>query len=267
MSRERLAEDYDREMAEPLNSLYYGFSSYYNLGYWYPDTKSQGEASENLVEKLLAFIPEKGGKILDVACGMGATTRHLTRYYRPEDVTGINISETQLERAREIAPTCRFLLMDATRLDFPDESFDDVICVEAAFHFESRDDFIREAFRVLKPGGHLVHSDVLYSEDMPASLAERAHLPRVNQLPTPEALKERLAAAGFQETEIIDATPECWESFDRHSKEFAESFRNAMGWKLEPGQEGEPASMFSDAGPYIRYYLLASSRKPAAQVS
>ncbi len=41
------------------------------------------------MEKLMAFIPEKNGTILDVACGKGATTRYLLKYYTPENVTGI----------------------------------------------------------------------------------------------------------------------------------------------------------------------------------
>jgi ubiquinone/menaquinone biosynthesis C-methylase UbiE len=48
--------------------------------------------------KLLAFVPEKQGTILDVARGKGATTRHLLKYFKPENVTGINISEKQLAR-------------------------------------------------------------------------------------------------------------------------------------------------------------------------
>ena len=51
------------------------------------------------MEKLLAFIPSKQGNILDIACGLGATTRHLLGYYPPEHVVGINVSDVQLARA------------------------------------------------------------------------------------------------------------------------------------------------------------------------
>jgi MPBQ/MSBQ methyltransferase len=91
------------------------------------------------MEKLLAFLPKKEGTILDVACGKGATTRYLLRYFKSENVTGINISEKQLARCRENAPGCTFLLMSATELKFADESFDNISCVEAAFHFVTRE--------------------------------------------------------------------------------------------------------------------------------
>ena len=148
-------------MPGKLQRAYYGGSRFYNFGYWTPETKSQREASETLVRKLLEFLPEKGGTILDVACGMGATTGMLLEQYAAPTVVGVNISLNQLSVAHESVADCSFIAMDATRLAFEDESFDDIICVEAAFHFTTRADFLKEAFRVLKPGGHLVHSDIL----------------------------------------------------------------------------------------------------------
>ena len=66
-----------------------------------------------------------------------------------------DISAKQLEAAHENAPGCAFHLMDATDLKFPDGSFENMICVEAAFHFDTRGQFFREAVRVLQPGGRL----------------------------------------------------------------------------------------------------------------
>jgi MPBQ/MSBQ methyltransferase len=82
------------------------------------------------MEKLLAFIPAKKGIILDVACGLGATTRHVLRYYAPSDMVGINIAEAQLRMSRVNAPDCTFIQMDAVNLGFRDSVFDNVICVE-----------------------------------------------------------------------------------------------------------------------------------------
>ena len=160
--RERMIRLYDRALASPNYRRYYEDSGFYNFGYWDGGAKSQREASEALVDELVGRISNKTGRILDVACGPGASTRQLLRTYAPENVIAINISENQLAAARERAPGCAFLLMDAAQLGFAEEQFDAVMCIEAAFHFNTRDRFLREVLRVLKPGGTLVLTDMLF---------------------------------------------------------------------------------------------------------
>jgi hypothetical protein len=46
---------------------YFGFSGFHNYGYWCPRTGSQREASENLVDVLVASMPDRSGTILDAA--------------------------------------------------------------------------------------------------------------------------------------------------------------------------------------------------------
>lgn len=67
-------------------------------------------------------------------------------------IVGINISPTQIERSILNAPDCKFLLMDAVNIEFKDNFFDNIICVESAFYFNTREKFLKEAWRVLKPG-------------------------------------------------------------------------------------------------------------------
>jgi len=157
-ARERMIRMYDRAMVSSGYRQYYEDSGFYNFGYWETQAKSQREASEALVDQLVDRIAKKGGRILDVACGPGASTRRLMRSYAHDMITAINVSEVQIAAARKCAPGCAFLLMDATQLDFPESQFDAVMCVEAAFHFDTRDTFLHEALRVLKTGGSLVLS-------------------------------------------------------------------------------------------------------------
>ena len=193
-------------MRDDLIKYHYGNSGFYNYGYWTQGISNQREASENLVNKLLDWIPSKQGNILDVACGMGASTKMLLDYYPPEKVIGLNYSDIQLTAARELAPGADFVQMDGACLGFPDESIDNLICVEAAFHFNTRDDFFREAFRVLKPGGRIVHSDILGRFKLPIE---------ANYLKDPSDLAQHLTAAGFDEVEVLDATKECWQAYAR----------------------------------------------------
>ena len=99
MGHSSFLADYDKWMVHPLHAAFFNHSDFYNYGYSTNETDSQEQACINLVERLLAFIPARNGTILDVACGLGASTRHLLNYYEPADVTAINLSDSQLERA------------------------------------------------------------------------------------------------------------------------------------------------------------------------
>ena len=68
----RLNEWYDTRMYSQFDDEFYDVSGFHNFGYWTPQTRNAREASENLVDRLLDFLPyKKTGIILDVACGKG----------------------------------------------------------------------------------------------------------------------------------------------------------------------------------------------------
>jgi tocopherol O-methyltransferase len=131
-------------------------------GYFEHHHETPIEAQEKLIEKLLALVEiSPQVEILDVGCGMGATSVYLAKKYRAS-VTGITLSRKQVDMATRLAREHRvenvsFKVEDALSLaSFRDNSFDIVWSLESCEQFYDKQMFIQQAFRVLKPGGRLM---------------------------------------------------------------------------------------------------------------
>ena len=248
---------YDASMFSPQLLAYYGGSDYTNFGYRTDRDQDARTACDALMARLLGFIPAHRGSVLDVACGKGETTRYLARHYVPERITAINISEKQLARGRENVPGATFRLMDATALDFADASFDAVVCVEAAFHFDTREKFLREALRVLKPGGYLVLSDILISQTGEDSHQRRSSENYVANLDAYRALYERV---GFALDVLDDATEFSWRNHFMHLINF--SHQAFLDGRVTREQMQRTLNLYYDRAGYIEHYVLVGARRP-----
>jgi microcystin synthetase protein McyJ len=147
-------------------------------------------------------------RVLDVGFGFAEQDFAWLAHCGVAHVMGVNITERQVERARErvqargLAGRIDLRVGSATQLQLDDASFDKVTALECAHHFDTREAFFAEAFRVLAPGGRLATGDVLPSAgDAPLSLVQKVTLrrwavPLANMYPR-DTYCEKLARAGF----------------------------------------------------------------------
>ena len=140
-------------------------------GYWANPKTADGtradytDAMEQMNGVLLdAGKVADGQRLLDVGCGFGGTIQQINAAHSGMELTGLNIDPRQLAAAdAQTDPThgneIGWVEGDACQLPFEDDYFDRVLAVECIFHFPSRERFLAEAARVLKPGGYLAVSD------------------------------------------------------------------------------------------------------------
>ena len=208
---------------------------------------------------LLSFLPVKKGKILDVACGKGASTTYLQQFFPPSAITAINISEKQLESAAKNAAGSTFIVMDGAQMDFEDCSFKTVLCVEAVFHFNSRERFVKEAFRVLKPGGFLLLTDILLTEW--GRQNDLWWIDKSNRdLIDLDAYQKLYDQNGFFDIHIEDATLPCWEGHYKNLAAFTQ--QKLLNKELAVETYQDIATRIFRIIPYIGYYMLVAARKP-----
>lgn len=111
-------------------------------------------SSERLQEVLDLARPQRGDLALDVATGTGNTAFALAPHVRR--VIGLDMTREMLLEARRIAAdrsihNVDWVIGDAERLPFQDNTFDLYVVRAAPHHFADIDRFLAEAFRVLKP--------------------------------------------------------------------------------------------------------------------
>lgn len=161
---------------------------------------------------------QRGERVLDVACGTGL----VARLAAPEvgstgQVTGLDNKAGMLAVARSSPPpsgaSITWVQGNAGAMDFPDASFEVILCQQGLQFFPDKPTALREMHRVLVPGGRVLLS-VWKSTGPPYNLAVGEALERhvgletatkfraSRVVPDAEALYRLLVEAGFRAVEI-----------------------------------------------------------------
>jgi len=93
------------------------------------------------------------GKVLDLGCGGGGMAKAI-KHYRPDlEVVGVDIAKEAVREVKKDDGGVEFVVMDAKKLRFKDNSFSAVVSFDVLEHIKDVKLVLKEAYRVLKPGG------------------------------------------------------------------------------------------------------------------
>src|SRR6266540_2965597 len=136
---------------------------------------------------------QAAGEVLEIAIGTG---RNLPHYPPDVQLTGIELSPAMLElaraRARELGRDVDLRVGDAQALEFPDESFDTVVCTLSLCTIPDDRAAVAEARRVLRPGGHFLLLEHVRSPLLPVRLGQRLLDPLAVRFEADHLLREPL---------------------------------------------------------------------------
>ena len=105
---------------------------------------------------------EKFDSILEIGCGNGNGTKLIKKYFNPLNMTAIDLDEKMIQIAKEkdMDTSTMYRVMDASKLDFPNKSFNAIFDFGIIHHIPNWKNCIVELKRVLTNTGKLIIEDL-----------------------------------------------------------------------------------------------------------
>lgn len=194
-----------------------------SLGCWDDDPPDYAGACEALLQRLVAAAGvQPGAQVLCVACGAGEELTWLLDHAGAAQVVGVERDAAMVHAAQQrlvARPAC-VRVGSGTQLlslGLAPACFDAVLCVDAAYHLHPRDDFLAQAWALLRPGGRLAYTDLSLAQGHAPLLRAAAWLCGVPaaSLLSEEAQRERLRQQGFEAVDVQDLSEAVLGGFQR----------------------------------------------------
>lgn len=212
-----------------------------------------GTADMEQLETLLSVLNlGENSLVLDVGCGIGATTEYLPDRTGAK-ITGFDLAEPVIERAqertRDKTDRLTFLLIDINDIALPPESFDTIISIDTLYFAKDLSKTMGQLKAVLKPGGQM---GLFFSETDTAVTSSREHL-AADQTKLARALTAN--GLSFTTVDLTKRNQEFWERSQQIMAELKPEFEAEGNYDLCQGRlaEGESVLKLAKSGRMTRY--------------
>ena len=154
-------------------------------------------------------------RLIDLGCGMGGTMRHILKTNKNVIAYGVTLSDFQVKHGNTLLKGENGIIIkeNYNKTSFQHNSFNAALAIESFCHSGHNSDSIKEAYRILKPGGKLVIADAFLkknvSELCKGSLYAYNKLCShwsLEKLETIENMVENIKKIGFKNVKIENAS-------------------------------------------------------------
>ncbi|WP_439153110.1 SAM-dependent methyltransferase [Winogradskyella sp.] len=117
------------------------------------------EMNKQVIKRL--NIGKFKNRLVDLGCGMGATLRYALKHHKNVMVYGVTLSNFQVQQGNELLKGKNGIILkeNYNETSFSSNSFDSAVAIESFCHSGHNYDTLKEAYRILKPGGKFVVAD------------------------------------------------------------------------------------------------------------
>ncbi|MDN5862327.1 MAG: methyltransferase domain-containing protein [Salinisphaera sp.] len=233
-----------------------------HIGVYENDDEPIRAASQRTVARMAGQGADRLGPdraVIDLGGGYGGSARFLASRYGCS-VTSLNLSEVQNERARQLNDEAglgaQIDVVDGNfeHIPFPDGQFDLVWSQDALLHSGNRAAVLAEVRRVLRPGGELLFTDPMQTDDCDvATLQPVLDRIQLETLGSPGFYRRELEGLGFEPVQFVDLSAQLPRHYqrvhdelndryetmvDQISREYADNMRNGLLHWVRGGETG-----------------------------
>jgi len=197
-----------------------------HYGYWDKQTPNLRSALNNMNNRVAEYGGVKQGQlVLDAGCGVGGSSIFLAKNFKCKTI-GITLSEKQVRTCSEnalkngVKDQCSFQSGNYLAMDFPDNYFDVVWAIESVCYAYNKIDFLKEAYRVLKPGGKVIIAD-FYTIELATGSKEKELVDKwtktwaIKSYASINSMADDFREAGFTDCRQKDVTDHVLKSIKR----------------------------------------------------